>query len=248
MTNKNGVRKTNANAPDRGSEKEQNVLSDPPASLTPAKQADLSAKPTKPRAAISKNATLIKKSAIAAKSKKAVKAAQTPIAAKLAKKPKPPIVPSKPHKKKPKKPVLNAQGVAREKPRSARYIARALAAQILYALDMGSDLAQAKAIAEESPIAQKYKDFATDLCDRAIARLAEIDALIAQRLTAEWTMERLGRVEKAILRLAIAEFGAAQTDAPIVINEAVELAKEFIGNDAASLINGILESVRKTAR
>ncbi len=70
-----------------------------------------------------------------------------------------------------------------------------------------------------------------------------IDAQIAVRLTG-WTLERLAPLERNILRLAVYELKwVEEVPAHVAINEAVELAKRFCSNEAASLVNGVLGAV-----
>lgn len=59
----------------------------------------------------------------------------------------------------------------------------------------------------------------------------------------DWTFDRLGYVEQAILLIAASELNKGEIDRPIVINEAVELAKTFCDDDAPALINGVLDQL-----
>ncbi len=58
-----------------------------------------------------------------------------------------------------------------------------------------------------------------------------------------WTVERLAKVDIAILRLAIYELNFSDVPKKVVVNEAVEIAKEFSTDDSPSFINGILRNV-----
>jgi len=81
---------------------------------------------------------------------------------------------------------------------------------------------------------------------RIIERLPEIDKLIGD--TAEgWKLSRLGKVDLAILRLAVYEMKYDE-DVPtgVAINEAVELSKKFGGDESPAFINGILGKLGKT--
>ena len=74
---------------------------------------------------------------------------------------------------------------------------------------------------------------------------AEVDDLIADRLGG-WTMSRLPRTTLAILRLGVAELVFGQEKMPsVVINEAVELAKKYGGDEDYQFINGLMGSVAK---
>lgn len=84
---------------------------------------------------------------------------------------------------------------------------------------------------------------ATRLVRTAVARLAEIDALI-QAWSAHWRLERMPVVDRAILRMAIGEFlDGPETPRTVVINEALELARTFSTEDAVKFINGVLDAV-----
>jgi N utilization substance protein B len=129
---------------------------------------------------------------------------------------------------------------------SARRQSRLIAAQALYAYDMGNRQADLMDdCLAEIKIAQKYKDFAAALFEKTRDNLSAIDEALADNISKEWSLERLGRMELAILRLACCEIMLFDTDAPIAINEAIELAKQFADDNAPSFINGILEAVRK---
>jgi N utilization substance protein B len=90
----------------------------------------------------------------------------------------------------------------------------------------------------------KARAFADALMRGTIGRQAEIDALIAQQ-TEHWRPSRLTTVDRQILRLGVYELLAAETPARVVINEAVELARTFSGEDATSFVNGVLDGVRR---
>jgi N utilization substance protein B len=88
------------------------------------------------------------------------------------------------------------------------------------------------------------KTFAEDLVRRTVANLPKIDPLIAE--TAEnWRLSRMAALDRLILRLAVGEFLHGDTPRNVVINEALELAKTFSGDESAKFINGILDAVKK---
>ncbi len=59
----------------------------------------------------------------------------------------------------------------------------------------------------------------------------------------EWTFDRLGYIEQAILLLACAEFDCKETYASVIIDEAINLCKEYCGDDTYKLINGVLDKL-----
>jgi N utilization substance protein B len=88
------------------------------------------------------------------------------------------------------------------------------------------------------------KAFAEQLVRMTVGNLSKIDPLIAE--TAEnWRLSRMAALDRLILRLAIGEFLHGETPRNVVINEALELAKTFSGDESAKFINGILDAVKK---
>ena len=75
---------------------------------------------------------------------------------------------------------------------------------------------------------------------------AAIDAAV-DRAASGWTSDRMGAVERAILRLATWELRGGELPAAIVIDEAVELAKRYAGAEAAPFVNGVLGSIARSA-
>lgn len=87
--------------------------------------------------------------------------------------------------------------------------------------------------------------FAERLATGTAAKQEELDALIEPHLR-NWSKERLSRVALTVLRLAVYEM-KCEDDTPVsvAINEAVEIAKKFGGDEDASYINGVLGSVAR---
>ena len=79
----------------------------------------------------------------------------------------------------------------------------------------------------------------------ALDRLTEIDALLTNALQ-NWDLRRLGAVDRAILRLAVAEM-LTHPDIPpaVTINEAIEIARNLASTESARFANGVLDRVRK---
>jgi N utilization substance protein B len=90
------------------------------------------------------------------------------------------------------------------------------------------------------------RTFANALVSGTIARAAELDELIAGHLK-NWRLERTAIVDRLVLRLAIFELlTETETPAKVIINEALELARTFSGEEPVPFINGVLDAVRKT--
>lgn len=92
-------------------------------------------------------------------------------------------------------------------------------------------------------------DFFDDIVRGVDARGAEIDALIASKLTKDWSLERLDRPMRQILRAGSYEL-IARIDVPTgsVISEYVDVAKAFYDKREAAFVNGILDAVAKEVR
>ena len=101
----------------------------------------------------------------------------------------------------------------------------------------------------ETPISETAKEertFASLIIAGTISHIDEIDKLIENHLSASWSMDRISRVALAILRTSIYELlfqnGA---EAKIVIDEAVNIAKDFDTDDSYKFINAVLDKIGK---
>jgi N utilization substance protein B len=122
-----------------------------------------------------------------------------------------------------------------------RSTARRLAMQALYQAELaGSEIDTAISnIAENEKFIPETLAFATALATAAWEARQKSDQVI-QGLAIDWPLERIGKVDRSILRLAILELDQQETPQSVVINEAVELAKKYSGEESAKFINGIL--------
>jgi N utilization substance protein B len=129
---------------------------------------------------------------------------------------------------------------------ATRHQARTAVVGLLYAYDLGNDnIAKfSDEILEEDKIRNKQKEFSNQLFNGTIENLSMLDAEIEKHLT-DWDYESIGKVEKAILRLGAYEILVAKTDKAIIINEAVELAKELADDKSPKFINGVLDAIGK---
>jgi transcription antitermination protein NusB len=129
---------------------------------------------------------------------------------------------------------------------ATRHQARSAVVGLLYAYDLGNDTISEffDDILEEQKIRNKQKDFSKELFAGTIENLAQIDSEIDKHL-ASWDMSSIGKVEKAIMRLGAYEILIAGTDRAIIINEAVELAKDLADEKSPSFINGVLDAIGK---
>lgn len=92
-------------------------------------------------------------------------------------------------------------------------------------------------------------DFFDDLVRGTMARLADVDAAITANLSANWSLARLDRTMKAILRVGSYEL-IARPDVPAAaaISEYVDVAKAFDAGREAGFVNGVLDAVARAAR
>ncbi|MDE6313909.1 MAG: transcription antitermination factor NusB [Lachnospiraceae bacterium] len=95
-------------------------------------------------------------------------------------------------------------------------------------------------IEDEKSISEKHQKLIREKYRAIVEKMPEIDEKI-QQVSNGWQLTRMGKVELTIIRLAVYEI-AYDEEVPtkVAINEAVELAKKFGGEDAPSFINGIL--------
>lgn len=131
-------------------------------------------------------------------------------------------------------------------PKENRRQARIQAVQQLYAREMRGALPPAADDPQAPPLAgDEPGPFAREIVEGATVRLAEIDALLGASLQ-NWDLRRLGAVDRAILRAAVAEMLVCPGIPPAVtINEAIEIAKQLASSDSARFANGVLDRVRR---
>ena len=129
---------------------------------------------------------------------------------------------------------------------ATRHQARSAVIGLLYAYDLGNEnIAKfSDEILEESKIRNKQRTFSNELFQGTIENLPQIDAEVLLHLK-EWDYKTIGKVEKAIMRLGTYEILVAGTDRAIIINEAVELAKELADEKSPKFINGVLDAIGK---
>jgi N utilization substance protein B len=94
-------------------------------------------------------------------------------------------------------------------------------------------------------VPEDAREFANSLVRGTLSRLEEIDALLTSHAQ-NWRLERMAVLDRLILRMAIYELlGDATTPSKVVINEALELARAYSGEEAVPFVNGVLDAVRK---
>ena len=86
--------------------------------------------------------------------------------------------------------------------------------------------------------------FMEELVRGASAQAAGIDLRIAAK-SEHWRLERMPAVDRNILRLAVYEMSELKTPAAVVIDEALELARQFSTDESVAFVNGVLDAVRR---
>ncbi|MEE2610044.1 MAG: transcription antitermination factor NusB [Acidobacteriota bacterium] len=89
------------------------------------------------------------------------------------------------------------------------------------------------------------REFSTWLARGTAAHLKDIDPLI-KRSAQHWRLARMAVIDRLIMRIAVFEFlYAHDTPRTVVINEAIELARTFSGNEALPFVNGVLDDIKR---
>jgi len=125
---------------------------------------------------------------------------------------------------------------------------REIAMQMLFQGDLGKQTAEQVGktfwLAREESDAET-RGFAEDLYRVATVHAVEIDELIV-RYAVNWRLERMPGVDRNVLRLAAAEMlGFKGTPFPIIINEALEIARRYSAPESVSFLNGVLDAMAK---
>jgi len=128
--------------------------------------------------------------------------------------------------------------------------AREVALKVLFQVDVGGADPGEALLREsaEAGLPSTSAEFAGRLVRGVLATLGELDSLVG-RHAREWATERMSAVDRNLLRLSTFEVvHCPDVPVAVAINEAVELAKIFSGNEAARFINGILGQLAETLR
>jgi N utilization substance protein B len=132
-------------------------------------------------------------------------------------------------------------------PRRLETRARARALQALYAWDMRGQRGL------DRVATQVWDDLSVTAEERRIAGLlvgtvarthTALDAELAE-VTTNWRLERLGAIERSVLRLAAAELLRGETPPRVVIKEAMRLAERFGSATSAKFVNGVLDALAR---
>lgn len=125
--------------------------------------------------------------------------------------------------------------------------ARARALQALYAWDVRGDSPLEKVatqVWDDLAVTVGERTFAIALIRTVAASRAEIDEELGE-ITTNWRLERLGVVDRCVLRLGAAEILNGGTPARVVIQEGVRLAERFGSAQSARFVNGVLDALAR---
>jgi N utilization substance protein B len=148
----------------------------------------------------------------------------------------------------------------------ARSGGRAIALQVFFALDADGSLDEGArdrvdvdavlakywrsfedAEAQEGPVDPEARVFADEIVREAVDKIVEIDEAV-RKSSKNWRLERMPRVDRNVLRLGTLELlRHRETPRAVAIDEAVELAKRFGGEESTKFVNGVLERVADEA-
>jgi transcription antitermination protein NusB len=149
--------------------------------------------------------------------------------------------------------MTDAERRTSERPaRESRHHAREAAVQMLYQWEVGRmSMYEVRSTfwkheAEDvASLSDELKAFAARLAEGTAAAVDQVDPLIAEA-AANWRVERMAAMDRLILRLAVYEFlHAPETPGKVIINEALELARSFSGDESVRFINGVLDAVKR---
>jgi transcription antitermination protein NusB len=134
----------------------------------------------------------------------------------------------------------------------ARHRSRARALQVLFLWDLRKQ-AIGEAISsfydtlgseEEDPKPTDPDEFMETLVRGTVENVNSIDKIISDK-SANWRIERMPAVDRNILRLAVYEMSDLKTPAAVAIDEALDLARQFSGDESVAFINGVLDAVSR---
>jgi len=135
---------------------------------------------------------------------------------------------------------------------AARHRSRQRALQVLFLADLHhqpvheaiSSFYTTQSSEDETPSHVTPDQFMEMLVQGTSDNVAEIDNWISKK-SEHWRLERMPAVDRNILRMALFEMSKTDTPPAVVIDEALELARQFSGDESVAFINGVLDAVRR---
>lgn len=123
--------------------------------------------------------------------------------------------------------------------------ARERALQALYQIDVaaeGIDDALAAFWRSFEPVERDVKDLAEGLVRGVAEHRRQVDEAI-EEASSNWRLDRMARVDRNVLRLAVYELLQSDVPVKVVINEAIELGKKFGSESSGAFVNGVLDKI-----
>lgn len=125
---------------------------------------------------------------------------------------------------------------------------RSRALQALYAWDVRRDDSSLERVAtlvwDDLAITPEERAFASALIRIIVAERATIDGELSE-ITTNWRLDRIGHIERSVLRLAAAELLQGGTPPRVVIQEAVRLAERYGSGPSARFVNGVVDALAR---
>jgi transcription antitermination protein NusB len=120
---------------------------------------------------------------------------------------------------------------------AGRRAARRAALTLLYRWDVAGEPLAPQA-------GEEVDAFAIETAEAVAARAEELDRRISE-VAIGWTAERMGAVERNVLRMGVYELESGTVPAEVAISAAVKLARRYASNEAGKFVNGILDRIAK---
>jgi len=129
---------------------------------------------------------------------------------------------------------------------STRSKARKRALDILFESELRGEAALATLAVRTADADPPVRDFTAELVRGVVAHQDEIDARIMAALSPTWTLPRMPRVDRNVLRIAVWEIDYAEVPDAIAVSEAIALVSDLSTDDSPSFVNGVLGSITAT--
>ena len=131
----------------------------------------------------------------------------------------------------------------------SRRRAREVALKVLYALESTDDPFGEvfSVVADREGLSGALRDFAEALSSKVLEHKDELDTIIANVLE-HWRIERTSRIDRLLIRMALAEYFFFDIPPKVSIDEAVELARTYSTSGSPAFVNGVLDAIMMKGR
>ena len=129
-----------------------------------------------------------------------------------------------------------------------RSAAREEAFKLLYSLEIQKENIEEQInifCGDEEIEDENAKQYIKDIINGTEEKISEIESKISENLKQDWKIDRISKVDLALLKLAIYEILYTDTPYKVAINEVIELSKKYGDEKSANFINGVLASIVK---